>query len=283
MPRVYDIKSRFDLDIIELVRPDGYWPNPYSIEQAFQTFRWMAVTGKDYTKPGRWGSSGVRELLSMSSGVNLSSISGITSIEDLRRRFQYAVLGKGNEAITSWRNDHRVHVGEKVTIPYAVHKPYNFGSSSAPFNSEANIQEELNRMLKPADDQTMKVSLNYVHHWVRNLHGVQIHAGDKGFVFDIWYGTAPKSTGRYSHWNDTLARSREGETFLQTLGRARDNFDLFVHGKVPAKGIDLSDTYWDRGHDPRRDHIEYQLANGFQTPPKADLLENDEPATSPSM
>jgi hypothetical protein len=266
MPRPAHTKSRFDLNLIELVRPPSYWPHPYSVEQAFQAFRWMIKTGDTYREPGRWGSSGVREVLSASSGVGLSGVAPIKSLEDLRQRFHYALLADGGKAVEQWRDDHGVRVGGRVTIPYAVHSD---GHNSPAFTSPSNVKQELDRMLEPGPGQTMKMSLNCVHHDVRTLHSVEVRVFEGGFKFVLWYGDAPKSE-LHSHWDETIAASREGETFLQTFARARENFDLVVNGIRPSHPIDLEDMFWsgsDR-NDPDRAHIEYQLSNDFRTPPK---------------
>jgi hypothetical protein len=70
----------------------------------------MVKTGKDYRQQGRWGSSGPIELLSKSSGLGLSSVEPITSIDDLRERFQFAMFsGHGGEATRRWREDFNIH------------------------------------------------------------------------------------------------------------------------------------------------------------------------------
>jgi hypothetical protein len=273
MPRPINTKTRFELNLIELVRPPSYWPYPYSIEQAFQTLRWMITTGDGFQDPGRWGSSGVREILSASSGVGLSGVAPIRSLEDLRQRFHYAILANGGKSVVQWREEFDIRVGGRVTIPFAVHKDAHH---SAVFQSQAHVGEELKRMLQPKPGQSMKVSLNYVHHDARTLHNVEIHVSKTGFKFVLWFGDAPKSE-MHSHWDETLAASREGETFLQTFARARDNFDLLVKGVRPSHA-DLEDMFW-RGpdrQDPTRDHIDYQLANDFKTKTKTTWLDSED-------
>lgn len=92
-PRKPSRKRWFDVRFIDLVRPDGYWPQPYTLEQAFEIFRWMVAKGEGYSTQERWGSRGVVDLLSATSGIGHSSVIPISSLEDLRKRFHYAVLG----------------------------------------------------------------------------------------------------------------------------------------------------------------------------------------------
>ncbi|GJD87780.1 hypothetical protein BHAOGJBA_1285 [Methylobacterium hispanicum] len=90
-------RRSFQAPLIELLRPFGYWPQPLSLEQAFELLRWMVATGAskpEYTSQLRWGRAGVTELLSSSSGLSYDRVEPITSIEDLRRRFHMAILAR---------------------------------------------------------------------------------------------------------------------------------------------------------------------------------------------
>uniref|UniRef100_UPI0019533060 hypothetical protein n=1 Tax=Klebsiella aerogenes TaxID=548 RepID=UPI0019533060 len=40
-------KRSFSIPLIELLRPDSYWPHPLSIERAFEVMHWMVETGDD--------------------------------------------------------------------------------------------------------------------------------------------------------------------------------------------------------------------------------------------
>jgi hypothetical protein len=276
-------KSRFDLNLIELVRPEAYaFPSPYSIEEAFQAFRWMVKTGFEYRDDGQWGSVGVREILSATSGIGLEQVKPIVSIEDLARRFQYALLGHGGGAVQRWRDDFKIKIGERVTIPYQVHKNiYGNGAPVAP----ADVKKQLQRLLQPTPGQKMAMSLNFVHHGVRHLHDVKIAVSPNAFRFDIHYGTDKRSATGYSSWSETLAKTRDGETFIETLSRARENFDLVVHGTKPAGKVDLEDMF--AFHDARRKHVEFQLDNNFRTPEQKNIAEESdaqlEAATGPKM
>lgn len=60
-----------------------------------------------------------------------------------------------------------------------------------------------------------------------------------GFRFLITFGDkAPGAFG--SSWTVTLAATAVGESFLDTLARARDVFDVLVHGKRIACDIDVT-------------------------------------------
>lgn len=250
-------RRSFEAPLIELLRPFGYWPQPLSIEQAFELFRWMVATGAskpEYTSQLQWGRAGVPELLSSSSGLSHDRVEPIVSIEDLRRRFHMAILARpqsrGQEL---WRQEHDIGPTSVVNVPSPTFKPFA-GAPHLGWRSEQTIHDDLKRMFEGSAGTQMVVSLNSQHEGCRTLHGVRISVHPEyGFGIAIRYGdTHPTDWG--SSWDEPIARTREGETFLQTLARARDVFDCLVHGH--ANECDLGDMQ--RYYKP--EHVSRQVA-----------------------
>lgn len=235
------LRKSFKVPLIELLRPDGYWPQPLSIEQAFETLRWMATTGSskpEFTSQLQWGRAGIHELLTGGSGLSHSCVEPITSIEDLRRRFHFAILSRASSRGQElWRSEFGIRPEGTVTVPYPTYKPF----AALPhlgWQSEAEIHAEIKRLTAESAGMPMAVNLNGVYDDCQTLHGVRIRVAPEGFAFDIRYGnTHPTEHG--SSWDDTIARTREGESFLQTFARARTVFDCLVHGH--ANDPDLGD------------------------------------------
>ena len=235
------LRKSFKVPLIELLRPDGYWPQPLSIEQAFETLRWMATTGSskpEFTSQLQWGRAGINDLLTGGSGLSHGHVEPISSIEDLRRRFHFAILSRASSRGQElWRSEFGIRPEGTVTVPYPTYKPF----AALPhlgWQSEAEIHAEIKRLTAESAGMPMAVNLNGVYDDCQTLHGVRIRVAPEGFAFDIRYGnTHPTEHG--SSWDDTIARTREGESFLQTFARARTVFDCLVHGH--ANDPDLGD------------------------------------------
>lgn len=235
------LRKSFKVPLIELLRPDGYWPHPLSIEQAFETLRWMVTTGSskpEFTTQLQWGRAGIHDLLTGGSGLSHGHVEPISSIEDLRRRFHFAILSRAaSRGQELWRSEFGIRPEGTVTVPYPTYKPF----AALPhlgWQSEAEIHAEIKRLTAESAGMPMTVNLNGVYDDCQTLHGVRIRVAPEGFAFDIRYGnTHPTEHG--SSWDDTIARTREGESFLQTFARARTVFDCLVHGH--ANDPDLGD------------------------------------------
>lgn len=231
----------FQAPLINFLRPNGYWPQPFSIEQAFTTMQWFAATGEGYTTSQRWGWCGVKELLSAGSGLSASIVEPIRSLDDLRKRFHYAILGvPQSDSQIAWRQAFNIDVGAIVTVPGRTYKPFCVIPHLG-FRCEADIQKTLETMLHGSTGTRMKISLNSVHPSLTWLHHCEVIVGPSGFCFSLEYGENPKDNPHASYWNATLARTRAKESFLDTFARARDVFQCLVHGERP---IDLND-FWD--------------------------------------
>ncbi|MFC6047085.1 hypothetical protein ACFPYM_04465 [Methylobacterium hispanicum] len=155
-------------------------------------------------------------------------------------------------------------------MPSPSFKPFA-GAPHLGWRSEQAIHEDLKRMFEGTAGTRMAVDLNSVHEDCRTLHGLRISVGSEyGFAIAVRYGdTHPKDWG--SSWDVTIARTREGETFLQTLARARDVFDCFVHGQ--ANEPDLGDirNYY------RPEHVRDQVASLHGRAPAPDAVASPAP------
>lgn len=274
MSETKDIQSRFKVSFIELVRP-GSFPYPYTLEQAFQVLRWMATTGAEYRADTRWGDQGVFEVLSKKPSCRgFSGVTPISSLEDLRERFHYAILSKSENAIVDkWRRDHDVLPDGKAIIPYPVHKDWGVRE---PFKSQADLKKALTELLEPPREQRhkMAVALNFVHGMESAIyHDVQIKVGRYGIAFILRYG----DEGRHefgSRWDEVIASTRENETFVETALRAYTNYKGLVFGAIPNVGLDLGDMF--RFDSRKEKFVNTQLAE--LTEKKEATLENAAPA-----
>lgn len=233
-------RQYFRVPLIELVRPDSFWPYPITVEMAFETLRWMVETGSkpEYDRQ-QWGKCAVEELLNGGSVRGCSRIDPIKSLADLRKRFHYAVLlrPESQEQI-DWRKDNGIDVNSTVTVKAPVYMAFE-GAKHLGMDSEAAIIDQLDAVLDGGRGVDMAVSLNPSHPTLRCVERVEIaiHPAH-GFSFFLAYGHRVEEKMR-SSWSDLIAHTRPGETFLDTFARARDAFECLVHGK--ANNADLED------------------------------------------
>jgi hypothetical protein len=121
------MKTKAKIAFVEFLRPDFYWPNPYTIEQAFEVFRWMVRTGTAYERSTRWGRNGPIETLSCSpSCTGFGYVAPIVSLDDLRRRFHFGLLSAHttSSGVDEWRGAENTHVGAEKIIAFRHHKPF---------------------------------------------------------------------------------------------------------------------------------------------------------------
>ncbi len=237
------ILRRFSVKLVEFVRPDSFWPNPYSLEQAFCTLQHFVRTGADpqYQSQGQWGRSGPWELMNGSGVVSSPGLNAITGISGLRDVFHRALLARAvSDGQAQWRRDHRIDVTQSLVIPQRVYRPFD-GAKHLGLSCEADIHRRLEEMFGKADaGKPMAISLNSVHTDVRTFHGMSVKVTSNGFLFSLKYGDChPSEFG--SAWEDILAMSRTGETFVDTLDRAYRVYRCIVHGE--ANNCDAGDMH----------------------------------------
>lgn len=203
------MKTKARYEFIDFIRPKaGYWPSPYTVEQAFGVFRWMAETGPRYHAPSRWGTASVKCLLSCQpTCVSFNEITPITGIEDLERRFHYALLYKASPGgvYDRWRTDCGIGIEQSRVISFPHHDPFK-----GPI-SEATIQSSLESLLSAKGRVTAQ--LNKYHRHAKNIIGVRLHLRST-WVFVLDYGY------QGSVWHRNLSRQTRGETFVAAMQRA---------------------------------------------------------------
>jgi hypothetical protein len=239
------LRQKAKIDLIEFVRPSGYWPQPYSIEMAVSVLQKMIETGEGFFEKHTWNTTSVGSLLG---GANADNVypNPITSLDDLRARFHRALLSDEKRApeIKRWREQSGFSIGSTIEIKFPHHKPFS-NSFPHPLRCEDDIQKMLNELLECPDGLRLEEQLNSVHNGARMVHDVVLFVGrswrcttsesDGRFSFVLRYGFESKAGMKEkgdSQWNHVLAYSRSGEPFLQTLVRARTEFDRCLNGET---------------------------------------------------
>ncbi len=229
------IRQSMSCAFIELVRPDCY--DLYSIECQFHIFRWMVQTASE-VKPtkaetGRWGVSGPIDLLKMSpSCVNGYPPLHIHSLEDLRRRFHFAVLARDiGPSAQRWRREQFVAPGESRTLDFPHYPAFKGAPLQGKIVSESDVSKSIQALLSAKG--RLAVQLNSCHATATDIHGVVVSVIPQGFRFELLYGIA----GEQCEWRHALAATPhmwqgegdslryipygpKSETFIATLDRA---------------------------------------------------------------
>jgi hypothetical protein len=206
------IRTKAKIRFIDFLRPD-FFPYPYTLEQAFHVFQWMVATGEKYTK---YSHSGVLDLLSMNpSCIGINPVRPIVSIDDLRRRFHYALLASHEvPLVAAWKQANGISIQAEKWILFPHYTPFE----GSPYGSEATIKTALEKHLGDSRGISLNVSLNSCHLTARWVGGVSIAVSQRGFKFVLDYGFE-NDTG----WNHTLATSEPNEPFTTTMHRAIAN------------------------------------------------------------
>ena len=226
------MKTKAKIAFIAFVRPDCYWPAPYTIEQAFEVFRWMVRTGSAFERPTRWGRNGPIETLSCSpSCTGFGHVNPIVSLADLRRRFHFGLLSAhaSSSGVDEWRAAENVRVDAEKIIAFRHHKPFSGGAG---WTCEAEVFKAINGLF--ADGQSLRTarSLNPVHPSARTCKSVKIAVEGDRFRFFLTYGWPDEEST--SCWTHLLAWTEGNEPFLATLARAATSLAELVHERAEA-------------------------------------------------
>ena len=217
------MKSKAKYRLIEFIRPDGFWPQPYTLEQAFGVFAWMLRTGDGYHDDGQWGRRDVRSLLSCKpTCTNYSAVDPIHSVADLERRFHYALLSQcATGALARWRKDHRIVADGEIIIHFQHHA---YGKTPT---SEHDAKIALDALL--GAQGRLGVQLNKYHSCAREIYGVSLHwRGCYRFILNYGY--------QGSSWYHPLSRQLPREPFYASFWRAQKALAGLVNGAAPAGG-----------------------------------------------
>ena len=203
--------SKAKIHFAEFVRPDSYWPQPYSIEQAFQTYRWMIKTGKRHSHAYEYG---VYDML-IGGGVRGSAdmyYNPVDSLDTLRKYFHRAVLARPNcKDSDIWRKKERIGFGEHRILHFPHYAPFVGSPLLGRVVSEAQIKRLLDAYFYLSGN--LCVQLNSCHAGAIEIIGavIRVSTYDFTFEFDLAYGYEG------SRWWHHLAA---GEQFLDTFGAA---------------------------------------------------------------
>ncbi len=139
-----------DVALIELLRPDPYWPDPYSTEMAFQALRWLiaSASSEQFVEEHRWHTSCAIGLMG-GAGARNGACRAIRSRTDLRERFIQALLARPawRPEVARWRAAKGIHIDAVVRMKFRHYKPY-YPPAHLPWRSEADIKESLDSLLE---------------------------------------------------------------------------------------------------------------------------------------
>lgn len=236
-------KTKMTVRLIDLLRPDSYWPHPLSIEQAFGVFQWMVRTGAEFSA---WGRSGVYDLIQCKpTCIGADGAGPVVSIDDLRRRFHFAILSDhASDLARQWRSAAGVAVDSEPTIDFRHDAPFKIG----PLGSEQAIKEALRLFFLSTSEGELAVSFNSIHSKARCSQGGSIHVRPNCFAFKLGFGY-----GDGSSWDVLLAETRDRETFVDTLRRALWTLAL-IRGEVVEDPAKLCRALNEEAIPPRMSH-----------------------------
>lgn len=242
----------FAAAVVDLINPLPIWPWPLSVDQAFEAYRWIVEThdqhGDFASKMRAWG-----YLFNKNEKVRdgVWGVRPIRSMSDLKDRLQSVILlqPRGRRDV-DWRRRMGLLVDGSVSVERAAFGPFA-DHSALGWQDEYEIGADLDRMGVGTEGVAAAVEpkpLAAEHPLFRpglaydRVQGLCIDV-DPAVGFRMALRTTPAPEHRraeddYAHL--VVATSRAGETFVQTLARARDAFDAVVHGK--GARCDLGDV-----------------------------------------
>jgi hypothetical protein len=210
------MRSKAKIHFAELVRPDGYWPQPYSLEQAFQIYRWMIKTGRPFSGSHRYG---VYDLIVGSGALGNADLyyDPIRSIETLRKRFHHAILGRANcQNSAAWREKEKIALGQERVLCFPHYTPFVGSPVLGKILSEAQIKTLMGAYFGAVGK--LRIQLNPYHPGAVEIIElvVRVDTHRFQFKFDLHYGYDG------SGWWHELA---VGEQLIDTLGSALIEFE----------------------------------------------------------
>ena len=219
------MKTKAKISFIEFLRPCCHWPYPYTLEQAFEVFRWMVKTGAPY---GEFRERGPLETLSgKPTCIGFSRVEPITSIEDLRKRFHYALLDNyGGKTTDSWRENEKIDISQTRILRFkhdseapCLHEKVGLRAY------ERDTSRVLHWLFSKGQSATLSAQLNSTYRKARECRSVVVHVLPAAFVFELKYGIP----GINSSWTHELA---SGEPFNVALWNAANNFCELFDGDI---------------------------------------------------
>jgi hypothetical protein len=228
-----------EIALIEFLRPDFYWGEPYSIEMAFQALRWLIDSASDdkYVETHQWHQTCVVGLMRGDGAVN-GACRPVKGVADVLHRIRMAVLAnpKYRPEVARWRKDKGIHPEAVIPMRFRHYKP---GSPPLhlPWRTEEEIRQCLIELLEDSAGKRLNTSLNSVHPDAKTIHGVALVVGAEGFYFSLLYGFLDIRSGEPdSQWKHPLARTEGDEPFLDTLARAWAAFEQLILNEENTAG-----------------------------------------------
>lgn len=216
------IRTKAKIRFIDLVRPDMFWPYPYSVEQSFMVFFHMARTARKYAV---WKDSGPVDTLNKQPTCQYcSTIRPIESLADLKERFVYALLcneGTGKALRDKWREETGIGLDKTRWLAFPHLIPFNGGGI---FRCEADIKRAVDDLLAGSVDRPLSKGPDGHRLKTPFCHGCHVCVGAETFSIAMKYGNKP--VARFEgQWTVSLADSEPGEPFVPVLERAMARFE----------------------------------------------------------
>lgn len=202
------IRTKAKYRFLEFLRPrHSWWPYPYTIEQAFGLYAWMAETSLACFKSEH--NNPVHGLLAAIDTTVHASLQPVRSIDHLRDSFHCILLSDVGQSIEDWKTKHGIGVYAERWVHFRHHQ-YGTGP-----DCEAGLKTNLDLFLKSTGK--LAVQLNEHHADANNILGVTLRYSTyyHGWIFQLRYGVDG------SAWYHELAIQDRRETFYECFARAR--------------------------------------------------------------
>lgn len=225
------------LEWATLVAPDSSYnavslrnpKNSLRIDCVFEAYAQLLRGTEGFQKETRWTTFTVERDLTPDPNHRFgfgTTPSPISSIEDLKIRFQRALLNRDHDFMVRWRDAKGISVHSVMTLETPV-----------PLNISPEITQKLGDMFD-SEGLEMAYAINPYHEKARHIIQVVVAPFEDGFTFALFYGYDGSS------WVHTLAETRGSEPFERTCLRAYEAFKTMVP--------DLDSQRIARRHRPRR-------------------------------
>lgn len=215
------MKNKVRLDWATLVAPDSSYnsvslqnpKNALRIDCVFEAYAQLLEGNDNFQKETRWTTYTVDRDITpdpnhpFGYGVSPSPVS---SINDLKVRFQRALLNRTHDFMVRWRDAKGISLHSIITLEKAV-----------PLKISGKIDRQISDMFH-SEGLEMAYSINPYHEEARKIIQVVIFPSDNGFIFALFYGYDGSS------WIHTLAETRGHEPFDQTCMRAYAGFKNLI-------------------------------------------------------
>lgn len=209
------LRRSFEIEWIDLLSPDCWWPHPYGLECALLAWSYLVRTASN-EKYAKYGCSGAVDLLCKKpTCVNHIQTDPIVSIDDLRERFHWALLSQyDNPQTVAWKTDNRIGVTQTCEIPGRHFRPMAPGGG---FACEADVRQAFVNLLGVRHDK-LNVQLNSCHRSARWIHRVYLNVRPSGN--QVWQFDYGFRNDFGSHWCGVLAMQTRGEPPIDLMRRA---------------------------------------------------------------